>query len=61
MFGKATLKTRVMGLRSSYRICPNGIHDGVGIAHMGHLTAPYLSLNSRLSHLIDSGSPLVSP
>ena len=23
------------------------IHDGVGIAHMGHPTAPYLSLNSR--------------
>ena len=25
MFGKVTLMTQVMGLRSSYRICPNGI------------------------------------
>ena len=37
------------------------IHDKVGIAHMGHPSAPYLSLGIRLSHPIDSGSLLVSP
>ena len=35
--------------------------DGVGIAHMGHPTAPNLTLDSRLSHPINSGDPLVSP
>ena len=37
------------------------IHDGVGMAHMGRPTAPYLSLGGCLSRPIDSGSPLVSP
>ena len=31
------------------------------MAHMGHPSAPYLSLSIRLSHPIDSESPLVSP
>ena len=37
------------------------VYDGVGLAHMGHLFAPYLSIDVRLSHPIESGSPLVSP
>ena len=32
--------------------------DGVGITRMGHPTAPYLSLGSGLSRLIDLGDPL---
>ena len=32
------------------------VHDGVDMAHMGHPSAPYLSLGIRLSHPIDSGS-----
>ena len=35
--------------------------DGDGVAHMGRHAAPYLSLGSRLSRPIDSGSLLVSP
>ena len=31
------------------------------MAHMGHPSAPYLSLGVRLSCPIDLGSPLVSP
>ena len=45
------------------------VHDGVGMAHMGHPSAPYLSLGIRLSHPIDSGArwsllgrdPIVGP
>ena len=37
------------------------VRDGVGMAHMGHPFALYLSLGVRLSRLIDSGSLLVSP
>ena len=37
------------------------IHDGVSMAHMGHPSAPYLSLGVRLSRSIDLGSPMVSP
>ena len=37
------------------------IRDGVGIAHMGHPFALYLSLGICLSRWIDSGSLLVSP
>ena len=37
------------------------IHDGVGMAHMGRPSAPYLALGILLSHPIDSGSPFVSP
>ena len=31
------------------------------MVHMGHPSAPYLSLGIRLSRPIDLGSPLVSP
>ena len=34
------------------------IHDGVGITFMGHPTAPYPSLGSGSSGLIDLGDPL---
>ena len=34
------------------------VHDGVGITRMGHSTAPYPSLGSEPSHLIDLGDPL---
>ena len=34
------------------------IHDGVGITHMGHPTAPYPSLGSGPSCPIDLGDPL---
>ena len=37
------------------------VHDRVGMAHMGHPFAPYLSLGVLLSRLIDLGSPMVSP
>ena len=37
------------------------IRDGVGIARMGHPTAPYPFLDSRPSHLIDLGDQLASP
>ena len=37
------------------------VRDGVGMAHMGHPFARYLSLGVRLSRLIHSGNPLVSP
>ena len=37
------------------------VRDGVSMAHMGRPSTPYLSLGIRLSHLIDSRSPLVSP
>jgi len=37
------------------------IHDGVGMAHMGCPSTPYLSLGICLSRSIDLGSPLVSP
>ena len=64
-FGKVTLMTRVTGLRSSYGYVRMGsvsvIHDRVGVARMGHPTAPYLSLSSHLGHAIDLGGPLVSP
>ena len=36
------------------------VHDRVDMAHMGRPFAPYLSLDVRLSHPIDSESPLVS-
>ena len=34
------------------------IRDGVGTTHMGHPTAPYMSLNSGTSRLIDLGELL---
>ena len=34
------------------------VRDRVGITHMGHLTAPYPSLSSGPSYLIDLGDPL---
>ena len=37
------------------------VHDEVSMAHMGHPSAPYLSLDVRLSCWIDSESLLVSP
>ena len=37
------------------------VHDGVGMAYMGHPFAPYLSLGVFLSHSINLGSPMVSP
>ena len=37
------------------------VHDVVDMAHMGCPFAPYLSLCVFLSHLIDLGSPMVSP
>jgi len=36
------------------------VHDRVGMAHMGHPFAPYLSLGVFLSCSIDFGSPIVS-
>ena len=37
------------------------VHDGVGMAYMGHPFAPYLSLSVFLSRSIDLGSLMVSP
>ena len=34
------------------------VHDGIDITRMGHPTAPYTSLGSGLSHLINLGDPL---
>ena len=64
--GKVTLMTRVMGFGECLSDMSEWdpffvIHDGDGMAHMGHPTAPYLSLGSHLSRPIDSRSSLVSP
>ena len=64
--GNVTLMTRVTGSEElqSENVRLGSVlvvHDGVGMAHMGHPFAPYLSLGARLSRPIDSGSPLVSP
>jgi len=37
------------------------VRDGVGITHVGHPAAPYLSLGSGPSHPIDLGELLASP
>ena len=60
--GKVTSMARVMGsgALTGYVRVESGsvIHDGVGITHMGHPTAPYPSLGSGPSHPIDLGDPL---
>ena len=37
------------------------VRVGVGMAHVGHPSAPHPPLGVRLSHRIDLGSLLVSP
>ena len=65
-FGKVTLMTQVTGFEEPFIVyvrmgSVSVIRDRVGIACMGHPTSPYLSLSTRLSCSIDSGSLLFFP
>ena len=54
------MSERVWGALTGYVRVESGfvVRDGVGITRMGHSTAPYLSLGSGPSRLINLGDPL---